>query len=245
MRIISKFQDYYDGVQSYGAEPFAFIRHAEKLVDHELPKLEISGRFYSSSIWHYHQMMHPQFVWSRRHIKDQNVDVRRSFVGFCGSWHPVFSFYISNHTRPRWFHTLKSHEIESAARECYKDAKWLREDGVISDELTYWGRSRCKILDRLNLFEKHKQALLYIDIDGDNKPLLTSNPLLKHLGFAKVKDPFTAYQEISMYISGVIGVGEPDTIEVSDECKRDAKGFDEWSFKTHSPGKKAKRRNKS
>ena len=34
-----------------------------------------------------------------------------------------------------------------------------------------------------------------------------------------------------MYISGVIGTGEKDTIKISDKDMRDAKGFDDWSFK--------------
>lgn len=60
------------------------------------------------------------------------------------------------------------------------------------------------------------------------------NPILKDLDFAGVVDPFTAFQEISMFLSGVLGINEPEMIEISDKHKRDAKGFDDKSFKTRS-----------
>jgi hypothetical protein len=55
---------------------------------------------------------------------------------------------------------------------------------------------------------------------------------LKDIEFQRVLDPFTAYQELDQWISGVLGQNpEPD--EVSDKVKIQQHGFDSWSFRKH------------
>ena len=44
-------------------------------------------------------------------------------------------------------------------------------------------------------------------------------------------DAYGIYQEIEMYMGGVLGSQEKETIEISDKDKRDSKGFDNYSFK--------------
>jgi hypothetical protein len=48
---------------------------------------------------------------------------------------------------------------------------------------------------------------------------------------SKFHDYYDSIQEISQYISGVLGVNAPETVSISDESMRDKKGFDSWSFK--------------
>ena len=55
---------------------------------------------------------------------------------------------------------------------------------------------------------------------------------LKDLNFQKVLDPFTAYQELEMWVGGVIGQN-PQPAEVSDAVKIQQHGFDKWSFRKH------------
>ena len=49
---------------------------------------------------------------------------------------------------------------------------------------------------------------------------------LSKIDFVKVVDPFTAFQEISMFISGYIGLNENHMIEISDKDKIVEAGFD-------------------
>jgi hypothetical protein len=51
-------------------------------------------------------------------------------------------------------------------------------------------------------------------------------PILKDYKFFKVKDTFTAFQEISMYQFGVLGCTEKDICVVSDKDRLDQRGFD-------------------
>ena len=71
---------------------------------------------------------------------------------------------------------------------------------------------------------------------------LTTNPCLKDYEFYKLFVPFIAFQEISMFISN--DLCKPDDIlEIDDKYVRDAKGFDEWSFKTR-PNTKPNRKHR-
>ena len=54
---------------------------------------------------------------------------------------------------------------------------------------------------------------------------------LKDVSFYKVWDPYQAYQELDMYISGVLGQQEKETINISDKDRIYQHGFDSYSFR--------------
>ena len=60
---------------------------------------------------------------------------------------------------------------------------------------------------------------------------LYKNPSLMQFGFQNRVDPYTAHQNIAMYLSGVLGTGEKETITVDDKSLLYTKGFDHKSFK--------------
>jgi hypothetical protein len=64
------------------------------------------------------------------------------------------------------------------------------------------------------------------------------NPCLKQYDFYRIFDSFTCFQEIQMYISGVLGNREKDIIEVADKYKIAQHGFDKWSFRKMPENKK-------
>ena len=74
---------------------------------------------------------------------------------------------------------------------------------------------------------------------GMPKYAVLRNPCLKDLDFVRVMDPFTAYQEIAMFLGGVMAEQDKAPLRTgSDEVIAQQKGFDEWSFRTSSPGQK-------
>jgi len=74
-------------------------------------------------------------------------------------------------------------------------------------------------------------------------PRVTINPRLDDIEFARVVDPFTAYQEIDMFLSNQMVDRDTATNTGSDKIIRDSKGFDDKSFKNTAPStKKARRR---
>lgn len=62
--------------------------------------------------------------------------------------------------------------------------------------------------------------------DSHQRKMATLNPCLLDLNFQSVIDPYTAFQELQMYISGVMGGESPKTIEIADKDKIAKKGFD-------------------
>ncbi len=67
------------------------------------------------------------------------------------------------------------------------------------------------------------------------------NPVLKDMGWQRQVDPYTAWQELDMYLGNQLAVQE-DPAPLSDELRRDAHGFDDRSFKQCAPGERKARR---
>jgi hypothetical protein len=65
------------------------------------------------------------------------------------------------------------------------------------------------------------------------------NPVLKPLDFVRIFDPFLAYQEISMFLGGVMAEkNKMPMVAGDDKVLAQQKGFDEESFRQNSPGQK-------
>ena len=57
------------------------------------------------------------------------------------------------------------------------------------------------------------------------------NPCLKELGFFQVKNAYEAYQDISMFLGGVMGTDARPMVQLSDKEVHQKHGFDKWSFR--------------
>lgn len=56
---------------------------------------------------------------------------------------------------------------------------------------------------------------------------------LKHIGFAKALDPFTAFQELGMWIGGVLGGSSPQIVTITDDqVLAENHGYDKHSFRS-------------
>jgi hypothetical protein len=78
---------------------------------------------------------------------------------------------------------------------------------------------------------------------------LVVNPCLREFGFMRVKDTYTAFQELQDYIGGILGQPEPAILHVSERDSLKQHGFDEqWSFRNPDPPRRKQgrkqRRNK-
>ena len=122
-------------------------------------------------------------------------------------------------------------------------------------EIQHWGRNLnddinyIENYDALHIFREYKTPVFIYDSNynrinlrdykTDDKFII--NPLLKKYEFYKVFDSFTAFQEIQMFISGVLEINKKETVEISDKDKIEQHGYDKkWSFRKE-PTKKKKR----
>ncbi len=70
------------------------------------------------------------------------------------------------------------------------------------------------------------------------------NPQLNKLDFAKHVDPYTAYQELDMFLGGPLAKNNDPPQEISDEIRAAKHGFDKRSFKTDKGVKPKRKRGK-
>jgi len=79
-----------------------------------------------------------------------------------------------------------------------------------------------------DIFVDNKVPYFVVDLYDETISFL---PVLKKLQFVKVKDPFTAMQELSMYVGGVIPRQTPEMVTISDKDRIAQHGFDKLSFR--------------
>lgn len=82
---------------------------------------------------------------------------------------------------------------------------------------------------------RNKIPILVEENTGRNEePWFEVNPYtLGKIGFAKAIDPYTAFQELSMWIGGVLGGTSPEIVRITDDQVLIANhGFDKHSFRS-------------
>lgn len=226
MRIISKGQDYYDGIQVYGHDPKSvFIREFR-----ELQIKDDACDFPTLSGWR--NPMH--------HLPGlDNIDFY--VIGFCGKLIPCAEICHDSQWGSGWHYTYHYDSGEVI--------DWLKASGKIIRSRKGFAKEKPKhqkeVVQGINewfgayenrdskFFQMFAAPIWVRDMNKDNWAVNTwVNCELKRYHFQKVFDPVTAYQEIDMYLSGVLALQQPELVQIKDIDQRDKKGFDNWSFKT-------------
>lgn len=214
MLIVSDFHDFYDTAATFGVDRTVVYNRKTELVAHK------SGCYF------------PQ-TESTKGVSQ----IQKFVIGFCGVLYPIISVYK---------HKTGEHHCFFSAAECLEwagDGKKLKRS-LIS---MYWGsfnlddkrqvehffNPQTWNTSLLPLFSEYNTPIFfYGDISEERGKNLMLSPKLSTYKFFQVKSPPTAFQEIYMFISGVLGIAARPMIVVSDECKKVSAGHDgEYSFK--------------
>lgn len=239
MIIRSEFHDYYDIMQKHGVDKSIvydrktivhpsfsrFTSEHQMRVDECIPLVEIGKNLAEMKDWS--PAVGPWLRWSL------------VVVGFCGRLYPGIHYhYYDNHR------TLGGHlyDIEAIDKLVVK----LADKRVTP---TYKAKARKSTRWNQNVEFNRQELIAAFDTIRDwasdtphlglNAPIFafdeTSkrwiNPRLKGFDFQKVLGPAEAYQQLQMYISGVLTSQERPMIQISDKDMAAKKGFDEWSFR--------------
>lgn len=183
-----------------------------------------------------------------------------AIIGFCGKLYPAIQFYDEWLTHPNQFTdvleklrtdvlSFDGHYERSISLVEYQDYKKQFESPSITEKV-YFRRSIHKFTREWfeNFVAKHKagkkvpldfffelNAPVFVWMPKDYKrqqqQKIIVNPQLKSYRFQSLVDPFSAWQELSMFVGGVLKRPETKMVAVSDEIRRDKMGFDERSFK--------------
>ena len=238
MRIISKFNDYYDGAMGYGIDKTVIYNRSSA----EFPAGSAEWAKIEKYLDSFKGGMHTGLLSLHSWLNSvDNLEVRNRFVlFFCGKPHVGICLSSNYNKRGNWeVKERYCYSLEHAERFISEHEKRIRLEGKEIKALL-------KKIDRF--FERYGAPKVsdfndlhfsldcpIIKVDSNiRKASLVTNPCLKDMEFYCVTDPFTAFQELSMYISGVMGGRSPRTVEIGNDDRIAKHGFNKWSFRRES-----------
>jgi hypothetical protein len=245
MKIISKFQDYYDIGIAYGVD--------EKLRFERVTKVKEESCGWGEPWSHY---IFKNQQWYR-------VWFFFDIIGFCGDIYPLVHITIEQNKG-----TNKEPNYVSVEEQYFYDAKtfesYIKEQvdskGQIIQESSNYGysyRRKLNIITEVKEYfkkdyTKKKTLFKHYDVNyfivessvcmkkkyRQTSVQTTLHPQLKKYKFAKVLAPMEAFQKLSMYLGAKNEAKE--IVEIDDRYLAQGKGFDCYSFKKMPSKKKVK-----
>lgn len=226
MLIVSKFHDYYDTALAHGIDKTCvYNRTTEKI------KTTNDDRVLDCKAWHK--------KGDDPYRNKESEFLFQAIVGVAGELHPLlYHMFIDPDDGASTFmydaesckDFLDENFPETRAHDNEKSFRWRWQmdmsDGAIEEFFEL--EEDHKRFQRI--FLDHKVPI-FIARRARSYVVIETNPMLKDYGFMKVKDPYTAMQDIHMYLSGVIGMADRDTAEVGNDDRIKQRGFDKYSFR--------------
>lgn len=241
-------KDYYDSMQAYGVDKERiYLRntHPEKykegkgLATSKIGIIGFCGNLYPFYFTEIDLTMYSDDSWNHTLTKEEIAERKSKIV------------YIPQDMKDddlkKWMEELeektKSKE-EKQTHYKYSKYRWWRSGNLFSD---YKAIMNSEYLKSLFLREKEPVFFYMQGMFGYNwriyrKYNILFNPMLKHFNFQQVKEPYTAYQELEMYLgSQLVEHPKTDPTTGSNEVIGRSKGFDEFSFRHPNTKKKPKK----
>jgi len=247
MRIISKFHDYYDIGLSYGIDPLIIYNRKKKVIkiDHKeinREKNEYTKHFENAQkiFSNFNKRYLYPFRFNRVQSDYLNVD---SFgcLCLCGKTYPFIKCRIRKCSdkypnKFEYIYTLSDLDeliIKSKSDDIYYDYFKNNERYTISRvnyDLLFNQSKKIKYNDLIEFHIEYDSPIFVYEYTCSNFNV-TINPILKEFEFYKILDSYTMFQELSMFMSGILGNKEKNTINISDRNLKYKKGFDKKSFR--------------
>ena len=258
MRIITEnHHDYYDSVLGLGQDPnLVWIRHPEVVkytLTSDLPSwLGYGKKPPTADIYPFPNIC----ISDVSRPKTDDLNMKQFVVGFCGKVYPLLTVGIGWESERAYCYTLaevdqfvethfKERRVEAYKSDIPGD-RWHRPHG------DYWVHRYRQVMlkkffdeyeERKSAFDelfKAKRCPVFVgEYRYWNDADITYHANnLKELGFVRIFDPFTAYQEIAMYF-GNMAVPPKEPPAIDDKTMAEAKGFNRFSFRKDPTKKKS------
>ena len=244
MYIISKYKDYYDGAVGMGIDKsIVYERTFQSMLtpDHIKEKLQ-EEKNWRVGFTH-------QYGYNR--IPKGKYNTYLVVIGFCGKLYPA----IRTEAHDEKYEYPYYNEVHDIIYDVDQIKAFLDSQESNSDR--YFKKSktdvqqfedylnRIKNVDPLEIHREFNSPIFAYgyppvqqdwefrkDYNVEKSHGFFINPMLKDYKFAKVFDPYTAFQEIQMFISGVLPVGDDvDAFPYTEKQKVAQHGMDKWSFR--------------
>ena len=227
-------KDYYDGiVGTMGVDKtIIYDREIKEFSKNEipLPFKHTRSNYYVKQI--------PSFLkLGGYHIKKEYRRFYENYsyfiIGFCGKLYIGWKLYKTSNNINKELVTQLIYDFNEISQYLdYKQVWYGNLEDHVKNVLNY---------DALQLFREFNTPVFIYDHDYNRmlsirhgwyeNPRFIINPLLSNYEFYRVFDTFQAFQEIQMFLGGVLGNKEKEIIEVADKYKIEQHGFDKWSFR--------------
>jgi hypothetical protein len=238
MLIISKYRDYYDKIVGVDGidKTLVFKRNIIEIEDIKADVININ----------YNMPCNIGCSLYSEKITKKNPIYTSFIIGFCGKLYIGYKF--------EWIENIKDEEIKKS--EILYD-----KEKIIAKIIKNKNPNRAKKLKQQledvynnihfkDYYEKFQiQNIPYFyakkyksTTNNTYFRILKLNPILNDYDFFKMFDPFTAFQEISMFLGGVLCINEKETLEIDDKYRMAASGYDKTSFRQSAPGIKKEQR---
>lgn len=239
MRIISEHKDFYDCVQAHGQDQsFIYLRKPATWEYDRKPITQQKNP--SGNLWPFPTI---------RASTGRMLYIREHIIGFCGKIYPALHLRKEIGSTPTICFEIG--DVDRFVESNYK--KEQVEEYFTPKKRSYWSskwhapdhKKFSKFFEKCvdqkdqheNIFVESGHPIFvatYRDrywYDITKTPVwspssITFNANLKEHEFYKIFPTALAYQEISMYLGGVLGQGNPPVPEVSNNDLIEAKGFD-------------------
>ncbi len=220
-------KDYYDGVaQTTGIDKT--IVYDRQLVEFDRKEMP---NFFTHHTWefmknktniHYNNLSRFSLTNNIKYEKYSHF-----IVGFCGKLYVGWKLYLEiSENYSKKLITEITYDV-NLIKSITKESKFY---GNIEDHIKY-----ISTVDNIDIFRKYKTPIFVYDSDCDRTSIghlsgsiekFLLNPTLKDYEFYKIFDAFQAFQEIQMFLGGVLGSGEKEMVQIEDKYKIVQHGFD-------------------
>ena len=263
MRIISKFRDYYDSVRGSGVDSErVWIRKTEPIEQQVIiPTSHYSAQrergeepWLSMARAAQKGVLQKMCQWTGSHVQGSQCyhGVNGLLLVIGGKTFPGIEV-----THERLNKTEKGMALNWVVYDrqfMWNKADvqaWLDKEGVNPDQLNCESGISEKISERLKVFFdteydfinsaiEAKAPIVLCTTSSHGNVTYTANPNLSELGCVSCLDPWQAYQEIQMFVGGVLCSNENPKIELTDKERVVQHGFDDHSFRKSATKKKKK-----
>jgi hypothetical protein len=237
MLIIAKKKDYYDGVAGTTGidKTIVYDRQIIEVEENDIPILFARKRYHfgKNDQTSFHNISYYDI---KKELRVLYHECAYFVIGFCGKLYIGWKLY-----------SIGKEEDGSDALITTITYDFDNMKKIVEPK-TWGGR---KFVDDVNYIVNHNVIDLFRELNapvfvydsdygkvsiyrhsyGNFHPKFIINPLLKEYQFYKVFNTVQAFQEISMFMGGVLGNKEKEIVEVADKYKIGQHGFDKWSFR--------------
>ena len=233
MYIVLKFHDYYDGAVGVNGvdKTIVYTRHSIETslkIKTELDRIPSNSKPINRIV--------------------DGLYYKPFLVGFCGKTYVGYKFerVTGKHSAVHYLYgdnakkfLVKQANNSKATNRWWSNASRTKKEIVaFFDEFNNSEKMFQTFIDfKVPIFKIDLLATTY-RFDSVVKNTCTLNPSLKEIKFFKVFDSFQAFQELEMFIGGVLTDADRDVITIDEKYRQQQRGMDKWSFRNPDPPKR-------